>query len=85
MMVPTIHSNGTSKKSLFEGYAKAYGTVNEAIKALAETGPNGRDFYPQGPDALEKAIDEHFGRMKKLTDVLDEIQTLSNTIYGQED
>jgi len=50
--IPTLHLNGTSKTDLRDGYAAAYDAINNAIDALAKAESNGRDFYPQGPDAF---------------------------------
>lgn len=80
MIVPTIHMNGTSKESLLRGWDKAYVAINDAMNALAEAGPNGRDFYPQGPEALAIAIKEHSARMTKLDEVRSELQELCNSI-----
>jgi hypothetical protein len=35
--------------------------------------PNGRDYYPQGPDAIKTANHEHLQRMSRLRTTLDEM------------
>jgi hypothetical protein len=50
---------------------------------LAEATPNGRDYYPQGPDVLYKAIDEHRSRQQRLESVKKELQELVENIDGQ--
>lgn len=80
MMVPTIHLNGTSKERLLDALEEAYAAIHTAIEKLGETAPNGRDYYPQGPDALFKAQEEHFARMQKLEDVRRELQELAEAI-----
>lgn len=50
--IPTIHLNGTSGTDLRDGYAAAYDAIEKAMQALAKAESNGRDFYPQGPDAF---------------------------------
>ena len=50
--IPTVHLNGTSLTDLRDGYASAYGAIDKAIEALAKAESNGRDFYPQGPEAF---------------------------------
>jgi hypothetical protein len=52
LAVPTIHLNGTSRESLMEDLLGAYHALTEAIAALGRACPNGRDYYPQGNDAL---------------------------------
>lgn len=84
MMVPTIHLNGTSAERLLEALEAAYIAVGEAQQKLAEAAPNGRDYYPQGADALYKAQDEHFARMQRLEDVKRELQEQVDAILAQQ-
>jgi hypothetical protein len=42
---PTIHSNGTSAKSLKDALEAAYDAANKARDMLRECRPNGRDYY----------------------------------------
>lgn len=83
MMIPTIHMNGTSAASLQEGYADAYTAIGRAIETLAAAGPNGRDYYPQGPDAYEKARTEHDTRITALRNVQAELEALCEGIDAQ--
>lgn len=80
MMIPTIHLNGTSKERLIESLCEASGKLNDAYEAMKQTAPNGRDYYPQGPDALGKATEEHFARLRKLDGVKEEIDALTIAI-----
>jgi hypothetical protein len=64
--VPTIHLNGTGFTTLRDEYAAAYDAIGKAVDALASTTCNGRDFYPQGPDAYYKARDERTEAFTKL-------------------
>lgn len=64
--IPTIHLNGTSATDLRDGYAAAYRAIDKAIDALAEAELNGRDFYPQGPDAYYQARKERDEAFDKL-------------------
>jgi hypothetical protein len=73
---PTIHLNGSGRDSLVEGWEAAWSAAEAAFEALKRTAPNGRDFYPQGPEALAKAIDEHRDRLRKIQAVQDELQEL---------
>ena len=76
MRKPTIHINGTSGNVLSEQYATAARAVNEAINALGEAAPNGRDYYPQGPGAITEATAEHKARLTKLRTVHAELLEL---------
>lgn len=73
---PTIHMNGTSGRDLAEGYADAYRAVDAAIDAVAKAGPNGRDYYPQGAEAMSRATIEHRERLEALRKVYEELQEL---------
>ncbi len=77
MMKPTIHMNGTSKGRLLDGYTEAALAIRHAMDKLAETAPNGRDYYPQGPDAIGKATNEHSERMAKLRSLLADMSALA--------
>lgn len=76
MHKPTIHLNGTSWQRLEEQYEAASDAIEAAIQSLKDAAPNGRDYYPQGPGAIEGAQDEHMDRMKRLDGVRREINEL---------
>jgi hypothetical protein len=80
--LPTIHPNGTSHNELFESTLKAMSAVWEAIRAVEATAPNGRDYYPQGPDALREAEREHAARVAALRDVRAQLEVLAVHIAG---
>ena len=74
MMIPTIHLNGTSRETLLEQVCDAANAIRDAQRVLQEAAPNGRDYYPLGPDAIGMAIAEHDQRQLKLQSVLEELQ-----------
>jgi hypothetical protein len=51
-----------------------------AEERSSRTAPNGRDYYPQGPRALERATEEHLARLARLDDVKKEIDELARGI-----
>ena len=63
---PTLHLNGTSKTDLRDGYLAAHEAIDKAIDALANAELNGRDYYPQGPDAYSQARRERDEALKQL-------------------
>ena len=81
MMFPTIHLNGTAKADLLEAIEQAHAAVMQAQKKLAETAPNGRDYYPQGPQAIYEAQNEHCARMQKLLDVKLELEAQAEHLF----
>lgn len=82
MMIPTIHLNGTSREALVEQVTDACAAVRDAISVLYLASPNGRDYYPQGPTALQQAAEEHRSRVERLGSVLQELEELAEGIVG---
>ena len=74
-MTPLVHLNGTSAEELTRQYEAAYRALDEARDKVAAAAPNGRDYYPLGPDAYTQAAREHEDRMKKLNLVFADIET----------
>jgi hypothetical protein len=68
--------NGTSAQALYDGAEAAYNALQEAQRLLCEAAPNGRDYYPQGPQAFYGAQDEHFNRLQRLQSVMAELEGL---------
>lgn len=80
MTLPTLHMNGTTKDALIESLCSASQALDLAYQALKETAPNGRDYYPQGPAALNAATDEHLDRLRRLDGIKKEIDALTIAI-----
>ena len=77
MTLPTVHINGTSKKELMAGYRAQLDALEKALDSMRWNSPNGRDYYPQGPDAINEAAKEHAARMQKVQSVYDEIHEMA--------
>lgn len=73
---PTIHLNGTSPEALLAQYEQSALAISQAIRLLEEASPHGRDYYPQGPQALTAARAEHVTRLEVLHGVQKELQQL---------
>lgn len=80
---PTIHLNGTGAQDLEESYLAQLKAVNAAIDTLAANPPSGRDYYVQGDNAIQEAIDQHSNRRKMLVDISQELQTILISIADQ--
>lgn len=80
MMIPTIHLNGTSREELERQLQDAVTALHAAMTALQAAGPNGRDYYLQGPDAISWAIAEHSTRIQKVKEVYDELMEMYEKI-----
>lgn len=84
IMLPTIHLNGTSLAALAEANDRAHYALLTAIAKLAEAAPNGRDYYPQSPEALYKAQDEHWDRINRLQSVTKELEQIGEYLAMEE-
>jgi hypothetical protein len=80
MIFPTIHLNGTNAQDLLEDQLKAMNAIRNAIQALQNAGPNGRDYYPQGSQAFQHAQEEHEQRLLVLRNVLAELETIAEHV-----
>lgn len=80
---PTVHLNGTSKEQLLQQYTHAHQALNEALMALSRAAPHGRDYYTQGPDAINEAIAQHNKRLNALRQVAQEILIIGLKIADQ--
>jgi hypothetical protein len=79
-MTPTIHLGGTSRDFLVNAVLEARAKLGEALKAMEKVAPNGRDYYPQGPDAVRVATNEHYLRVSKINMVMEELESLAEAI-----
>ena len=84
MIFPTLHLNGTSKGDLLEGWLKISHALNDAITALCQEGPNGRDYYLAGPMGLHTAQREHEARIAKVKEVKAEVDQIVEFIADAE-
>lgn len=83
LICPTVHLNGTSRESLMDQYRAAYRAVQDALKALANASPHGRDYYVQEDGAYNRAAREHNERCEKLRIVSDELLEIALAIQDQ--
>lgn len=80
MITPTIHLNGTSGEALLDQVTTAAQAAQELLRALFAASPNGRDYYPQGPDALRQAETEYRSRVARVQSVLTELDKFALAI-----
>ncbi len=77
IQVPLIHLNGTAAESLLEAIENAHAAIGDALHKMREVAPNGRDYYPLGPEALTRAIREHRERCHALDQVRTELEAMA--------
>lgn len=66
---PSIHLNGTGRKTLSEDYFEAWNRLNEAIAAFNKIEFNCRDYYVQPAGAWAQATTERNEAARKLHEV----------------
>jgi hypothetical protein len=69
--LPTIHLNGTGAHNLQEEYRAVREAVSAAGDALQRATCNARDFYPQEPEAWQRARAERAEAFRLLQLVSD--------------
>lgn len=74
IVAPIVHLNGSGRQNLIDALANAYSAIEQAAEALKQTAPNGRDYYPAGPEALEAASSQYIRRNRALRDLQEELQ-----------
>jgi hypothetical protein len=83
MRTPTIHPNGSSAEQLQDGYHEISDALYKALSAMADNGPDARDYYTQGDEACREASREHEARMRKVQEVRAEIVRIQTAIEEQ--
>lgn len=46
IITPIFHMNGSGKRALLDQLCTAYRAVQDAMDAIRQASPNGRDYYP---------------------------------------
>ena len=82
MILPTIHTNGTSPDDLLAGYRAAAEAVEAAREVLGKVEFNARDYYPQGPDAWTKAQTDRAAMFAVLDNMQEELLTHVEVAYA---
>ena len=82
---PTVNLNGTNGHDLAMQYQTAHAAVGDAIKAMQQAMPHGRDYQTAGLNAFQLARDEHWDRMRALQAVEVELAEIWEDITRQND
>ena len=84
MIFPLIHLNGTAGADLQDQVTDAMLALSDAIKALQNAGPNGRDYYVQRDvTAFAQAQQQHEDRLARLEAVQAELVAIAEAIHAQ--
>ena len=69
--LPTIHSNGTGERSLYQEYRAVLSQLNKTRDLLVYATLHKRDFYPQGDESWDRAQGERADAFYHLEQVED--------------
>lgn len=83
MILPTIHSNGTSLDTLLDGYDAIDLALYDLIAKWQAVEFNARDYYLQGPDAYTQARDERQQHSTKIQEIRAYIDGIRQHLYDQ--
>ena len=72
MIIPTLNLNGSSADDLIQPRIAAYDALQDAIKALQQVTPHGRD-YPGDIDRCTTDRNAHYDRQQALYAIATEI------------
>lgn len=67
--LPTIHLNGTGAKTLAAGYESAYDALHALKNAMAAIEFNSRDYYVDGPQSWEIAVNSRIAINQKIAEI----------------
>jgi hypothetical protein len=81
MITPTINLNGSSAANLINPRLTAMDHLMDAIEALKQVTPNGRDYLGD-TDRCSADRDEHYARLAKLRALREEL--MSEVVYIKE-
>ena len=76
LILPTIHSGGTSKDELLNQLHIAASAVAKAIECVSDATPHGRDYYTQPDNKYVLARDQHAARIERLRSTWQELHEM---------
>jgi hypothetical protein len=76
LTLPIVHSNGTSKRELIDLRTSAAYALREALEALKQMAPNGRDYYVsrEGAAHFNRARAQHERRLAAVDQLRRELE-----------
>jgi len=83
--LPTVHRNGTSRDSLLDGYIDAIDALRLAVEALKASAPNARDYYVKAEGTFCLAQNQHFIRLARLRDTINELTEIAQNVSDAPD
>lgn len=81
-ILPTIHLNGTSRKTLQESYDAVDQALHELTEAWGRVEFNARDYYVQGPEAFQAAQNERWAMAMKIQELKEYVDAIRGHLYS---
>lgn len=78
--IPTVHMNGDTREELIRVNMRVYEKAGDLLTALYQSGPNGRNFYPQGVEAIIHAAEEHRDRIEAVQRIKAEMEEIVHAL-----
>jgi len=82
LAVPQVNINGTSKRELQDQCLQAYRALQDALEALNQMTPHGRDYQTVGFERYDLARSQHQDRMRSVGEIKDEIYAIWESMEG---
>lgn len=82
MITPTLNMNGSSADDLIQPRLKAIKLMKDAIEALLQVTPNGRDYASHEKCVADRK--KHYDRIEVIHDIWNEIYSEAIDIKEQE-
>jgi hypothetical protein len=83
LKIPTVHMNGDSYQTLYDGHMAIRQALMSAAKVLRENRPDNRNFYVQSEEAGTEAREQHEERIKVIDRMAEEIEFIVLGIMAQ--
>jgi hypothetical protein len=83
LILPTIHSGGTSKEELLNQLHIAASAVAKAIECVSDATPHHRDYIAQPDNNYGLARDQHADRMERLRSTWQELHEMYEALENK--
>lgn len=84
LVAPVANLHGTSAAELAAGVLSARIAVRSLTPLIEAACPNGRDYYPHGPDAINVALAEHRRIASAVGGLADDLLWLSDAEWREQ-
>lgn len=83
LKIPTVHMNGDSYQTLYDGHMEMRQALMSAAKILRANTPNNRNYYVQSEEAGQEARRQHAERLEAIDRMAEEVEFIVLGIMAQ--